>query len=147
MFVPTHFNEQSSHLRRAVGEMPVAMAPRLGGQQEWGMSGRINSLSRRAKLTFTLGGLFLLTTLAAIFLGVAREIGLIASICLLTFPLPPAAYLAAVRYAFRDTRANQLLASRVANVILAAGLVVMVFVSLGLLGFVFEGIRRRIAQG
>ena len=98
---------------------------------------------RRSWTKFTLAGLFILVTVAALALAIGRWIGYVAAVCLLLCPMPPAAYLTFVRYQMNRTEADFQRRSRLVNWLLIAGLAFSLFISLLLLSIAIDGLRQR----
>jgi hypothetical protein len=92
---------------------------------------------------FTLAGLLIFVTLAALALGLGRWIGYVSAICLLSFPVPPAAYLTLIRYGMNESQADYQSRSRVVNWLLVGGLAFSLFLSLLLLSIGVDSFRAR----
>ena len=95
----------------------------------------------RSSPRFTLTGLFIFVTLAALVLALGRWIGFVAAFCFLLFPVPPLAYLALVRYGMSESRADYQHRSQTFNWMLMGGLAFSVFVSLLLLAIAIDSLR------
>ena len=95
------------------------------------------SHSRKRTLTFSLAGLFVLTTLAAVFLGLGRVFGFTAYVAipvLVMAPLPTLGYLVLVRS--MSQRFSVEFQNRFAvNLGIFAGFMIAFFVSLAMAGY------------
>ena len=97
--------------------------------------------ARRSWTKFTLAGLFILVTLAALALALGRWIGYVSAVCLFLFPVPPAAYLALIRYGMNESRADYQHRWRLVNWILIGGLAFSILLSLLMLSVAVDGLR------